>query len=154
MIIAKMRYILLISSILAIFSSCSFEKRMARRMDRLCAKYPPLCEMESRSVDTIYRVEFKPRLDTVKVVDYLVDTIEVTNGDATTRVIIRQDTVTNKDTILVTLTQKPDTITTIRDKTVIKYRTRGTKWWVWVLITLGVRRVIIWLIRKIIHRLE
>ena len=110
--------------------------------------------MESRSVDTIYRVEFKPRLDTVRVVDYLVDTIEVTNGDATTRVIIRQDTVTNKDTILVTLTQKSDTITTIRDKTVIKYRTRGTKWWVWVLITLGVRRVIIWLIRKIIHRLE
>lgn len=136
------------------FSSCSYEKRMTRRMDRLCTKYPPLCQMESHSIDTIYKIRFAPRLDTVAVTRYLHDTIEVTNGDARARVIIRQDTVENKDTVLITLTQKPDTLIQIREKTVIKYKTRKTKWWMWVLLTLLSIRVFKWTIQKLIVRLE
>jgi len=137
-----------------IFSSCSYEKRMTRRMDRLCTKYPPLCQMESHSIDTIYKIRFTPRLDTVAVTRYLHDTIEVTNGDARARVIIRQDTIENKDTVLITLTQKPDTLIQIREKTVIKYKTRKTKWWMWVLLTLLSIRVFKWTIQKLIVRLE
>jgi len=120
-----MRYILLILSFLAI--SCTPQ----RRLTRLCKNYPLLCE---RTADTIYKIRMIPKLDTVKVVDHrtIHDTITVTNGRATSRVVLKRDTILKLDSIMVTLTQVPDTIVQIN--TVTKYHTKRSKWWIWVLL--------------------
>ena len=71
-----------------------------------------------------------PKLDTVKVVEHqtLIDTFEVTNGRATTRVVVKRDTVLKRDSVLVTLEQVPDTIIQIKVKEVVKYRSKDWKW--------------------------
>lgn len=104
-------------------------------MNRLCRKYPLLCEMESRTIDTIFRIEFLPKLDTIKVVNSRVDTFTIHDNGDTIRVVLRQDPIYMRDTVQVERFAKPDTVTTIREKEVIKYRS-GRKWWVWVLLTL------------------
>ena len=116
-----MRYILLILSFLAI--SCTPQKKLAR----LCRNYPLLCET---TTDTIFKIRMIPKLDTVKVVEHqtLIDTFEVTNGRATTRVVVKRDTVLKRDSVLVTLEQVPDTIIQIKVKEVVKYRSKDWKW--------------------------
>ena len=88
-----------------------------------------------------------PKLDTVKVVEHqtLIDTFEVTNGRATTRVVVKRDTVLKRDSVLVTLEQVPDTIIQIKVKEVVKYRSKDWKWgWIFataLLLILGLWRL-------------
>jgi len=116
-----MRYILLILSFLAI--SCTPQKKLAR----LCRNYPLLCET---TIDTVYQIKEIPTIDTVKIIEHqtLIDTFEVTNGRATTRVVVKRDTVLKRDSVLVTLEQVPDTIIQIKVKEVVKYRSKDWKW--------------------------
>lgn len=139
MIIAKMRYIILISTLLAI--SCTPQKRLAR----LCNNYPLMCET---SIDTIYQIREVPTIDTLKVIEHhtLIDTFEVTNGRATTRVIVKRDTVLKRDSVLVTLEQVPDTIIQIKHKEIIKYRSRKT--WIWWVLGAIALIIFIWLRRS------
>ena len=99
------------------------------RLTRLCNNYPLLCEGRTVEIDTLIEVREIPRLDTVKVVEHLIDTTTIIQEGDTIRVILRQDTITNRDTVLVTYTQKADTVYRIREKEVIRYKTKGYKWW-------------------------
>jgi len=133
-----MRYILLILLFSTI--SCTPQKKLAR----LCRNYPLLCET---TTDTIFKIRMIPKLDTVKVVEHqtLIDTFEVTNGRATTRVVVKRDTVLKRDSVLVTLEQVPDTIIQIKVKEVVKYRSKDWKWgWIFataLLLILGLWRL-------------
>jgi len=106
------------------FSSCTPQ----RKIKRLCKNYPLLCESRT-TIDTVYQIRFAPRLDTVSVVEHLTDTVEVVSDGDTIRVVLRQDTIFNRDTIELTHISKPDTITTIKWKEKVVYDTASNEWW-------------------------
>jgi len=104
-----------------------------------------MCET---SIDTIYQIKEVPTIDTLKVIEHrtLIDTFEVTNGRATTRVIVKRDTVLKRDSVLVTLEQVPDTIIQIKHKEIIKYRSRKT--WIWWVLGAIALIIFVWLRRS------
>jgi len=118
-----------------------------RRLTRLCKNYPLLCETESRTVDTIFKVQFLPKLDTVRVVDRLIDTLEVHDNGDTFIITLNQDTLFFRDTLRFERMSAPDTTTIYKERVVVKYKTKGVRWYL-ILSTAVILILGVWLITK------
>ena len=112
-----MKYFILILTL----ASCSD----ARKLAKICERSPYLCDTTEVTRDTTYQVDTFATLDT-SYITLPRDTIEIVNEKVFTRIV------RDHDTLMVYQEIEPDTVIQIKEKQVIKYKTKRRPWWSWV----------------------